>query len=89
MSLQKARDVSFEIDLRGMTGEEAAGALDKYLDDAVLAGLTQVRIIHGKGTGALRKAVSDFLRTDPRIAEWRLGETGEGGSGVTVAKVKV
>lgn len=88
MSLEKAREVSYEIDLRGMTGEEAVAALDKYLDDALLAGLSQVRIIHGKGTGALRKAVSDFLRMDPRVAEWRLGETGEGGSGVTVAKIK-
>ena len=88
MSLEKAREVSFEIDLRGMTGEEAAPALDKYLDDALLAGLTQVRIIHGKGTGALRKAVSDLLRADPRVAEWRLGETGEGGTGVTVARLK-
>jgi DNA mismatch repair protein MutS2 len=89
VSLEKTREVSFEIDLRGMTGEEAANALDKYLDDALLAGLSKVRIIHGKGTGALRKAVSDFLRADPRVSEWRLGETGEGGSGVTVAKVKI
>ena len=62
--------------------------MDMGLDDALLAGLTQVRIIHGKGTGALRKAVSDLLRADPRVAEWRLGETGEGGTGVTVARLK-
>ncbi len=87
ISLEKAKDVSLEVDLRGLTGEEALGVLDKYLDDALLASLPQVRIIHGKGTGALRKAVTDFVLKDPRIDESRLGETGEGGSGVTVAKL--
>lgn len=88
VSWQKAQEVSFEIDLRGMTVEEALTALDKHLDDALLAGLTQVRIIHGKGTGALRKAVSEYLRSDSRVAGSRLGEAGEGGAGVTVAKVR-
>lgn len=88
MTVLKAQEVSYEIDLRGMTGEEAIDALDKYFDDALLAGLSQVRIIHGKGTGALRKAVTAYLKSHPRISESRLGETGEGGSGVTVAKFK-
>jgi DNA mismatch repair protein MutS2 len=88
VALEKAGQVSMEVDLRGMTSDEAFDAVDKYLDDAMLASLPQVRIIHGKGTGALRKAVTDYLRKDPRVAESRLGETGEGGSGVTVAKLK-
>ncbi|MEX0974256.1 MAG: endonuclease MutS2 [Bacillota bacterium] len=86
--LEKAKEVSLELDLRGMTSDEAFDAVDKHLDDAVLASLPQVRIIHGKGTGALRKAVSDYLRKDPRVADFRLGETGEGGSGVTVATLR-
>lgn len=88
IAVQKARDVSYELDLRGMTREEAFAATDKYLDDAFLASLSQVRIIHGKGTGALRKAITDYLRQDPRVEDFRLGETGEGGSGVTVAKLR-
>ncbi len=88
ISLEKAKEVSYELDLRGMTSDEALDAVDKYLDDAVLASFPQVRIIHGKGTGALRKAVTDYLRKDPRVVDFRLGETGEGGSGVTVAKLK-
>jgi DNA mismatch repair protein MutS2 len=87
MPFAKAMEVSFEVDLRGMTVEEALQVLDKYLDDALLAGLSQVRIIHGKGTGALRKAVQEYLRSDSRIAGSRLGEAGEGGAGVTVAKI--
>jgi len=89
VAMEKAKEVSFEVDLRGMTGDEALEAVDKYLDDAMLASLSQVRIIHGKGTGALRKVITDYLRKDPRVAESRLGETGEGGAGVTVAKLKV
>ena len=88
VGLERTKEVSLEVDLRGMTGDEAVDVVDKYLDDAVLASLPQVRIIHGKGTGALRKIISDYLRKDPRIAESRLGETGEGGSGVTVAKLR-
>ncbi len=89
VTMEKAKEVSFEVDLRGMTGDEALEAVDKYLDDAMLASLSQERIIHGKGTGALRKAVTDYLRKDPRVAESRLGETGEGGTGVTGATLKV
>lgn len=88
IAVQKAKEVSVEVDLRGMMSDEAIATVDKYLDDALLASLSQVRIIHGKGTGALRKAVTDYLRADPRIQDFRLGETGEGGSGVTVAKLR-
>ena len=86
--LEKAREVSYEIDLRGMVREEAFAAMDKYLDDALLASLPQVRIIHGKGTGALRKAVAEYLRENPRVLDFRLGEIGEGGDGVTVARLR-
>ena len=84
----KSRMISPEVDLRGMTGDEAIEALDKYVDDGVLAGLEQIRIIHGKGTGALRKAVQEYLKASRRIRSYREGESGEGGSGVTVALLK-
>jgi DNA mismatch repair protein MutS2 len=77
-----------EIDLRGKTGDEAWYELDKYLDDALMAGLHSVRIIHGKGTGALRKAIQEELRRDRRIKSYRNGEFGEGDFGVTVAELK-
>lgn len=77
-----------EIDLRGMYGDDAAIMLDKYLDDAKRAGVSSVRIIHGKGTGALRKAVTAFLKQDSRVKSIRLGELGEGDTGVTVAEIK-
>lgn len=83
----KAQTISTEVDLRGLMVEEALDKVDKYLDDAVLAGAPQVRIIHGKGTGALRKAVTDFLKADRRVTSYRLGGVGEGGDGVTVAKL--
>ncbi|NPV71573.1 MAG: endonuclease MutS2 [Firmicutes bacterium] len=84
----KAREVSPEIDLRGMTVDEALMAVDKYLDDALLGGVPQVRIIHGKGTGALRSAVREFLRHHPHVASFRFGAQGEGGDGVSVASLK-
>ncbi|HLN63121.1 MAG TPA: endonuclease MutS2 [Symbiobacteriaceae bacterium] len=83
----KAMEISSEVDLRGLMVEEALDKVDKYLDDAVLAGAPMVRIIHGKGTGALRKAVQDLLKTDRRVESFRLGGVGEGGDGVTVAKI--
>jgi DNA mismatch repair protein MutS2 len=80
--------VSPEIDLRGLLAEEAFDVVDKYLDNAYLAGLSQVSLIHGKGTGALRKKVSEFLSHHHRVEEFRLGEWNEGGSGVTIVKLK-
>jgi len=77
-----------EIDLRGMNGEDARLAVDRYLDEAVLSGLHTVRIIHGKGTGALKKYLWDFFRTDKRIKSYRLGNYGEGDGGVTVIELK-
>lgn len=77
-----------EVDVRGMIGDDAWFVIDKYLDDAMRAGLEQVRIIHGKGTGALRLAVQRALKDDPRIRSFRGGLYGEGDSGVTVVEFK-
>jgi DNA mismatch repair protein MutS2 len=87
-SVQKNHDFKDEIDLRGMNGDEAWFAVDKYLDSAILYGFRTVRIIHGKGTGALRQAMQNFLRTDKRVASFRRGQYGEGDSGVTVVELK-
>lgn len=80
--------VSSSVDLRGMDSEEALFTVDKYLDDAYLGGLGEVTIIHGKGTGILRKSVQDMLKRHPHVKSYRLGEYGEGGTGVTVAVLK-
>ncbi|MBQ8372159.1 MAG: endonuclease MutS2 [Clostridia bacterium] len=77
-----------EIDVRGMIGDDAWFVVDKYLDDAVLAGIGTVRIIHGKGTGALRAALWRYFKSDRRIASYRHGEYGEGDAGVTVIEFK-
>lgn len=81
-------DLTNEINLRGMNGEDAWMATDKYLDEAKMAHLTSVRLIHGKGTGALRSALWRLLKGDPRIASFRIGQFGEGDSGVTVVELK-
>ena len=88
IKMSKSLSVSTEINLLGMTCDEAISALDKYLDDAYVAHLPSVRIVHGKGTGALRKAVSDHLRHQSYIKSFRLGEFGEGDAGVTIAEFK-
>ncbi|HHY35675.1 MAG TPA: endonuclease MutS2 [Firmicutes bacterium] len=88
VAASKAVQVRSEIDLRGVRASEALELLDKYLDDAYLAGLKTARIIHGKGTGALRKAVVDFLQNHPHVKEFRSGELAEGGHGVTVVALK-
>lgn len=77
-----------EIDLRGMMGDEACLAVDQYLDEAVMNGCESVRLIHGKGTGALRTAIWKYLRGDRRIASFRIGRYGEGDGGVTVVELK-
>ena len=76
-----------EIQLLGMTVDEAISALDRYLDDCVLSNIATVRIVHGKGTGALRSAVSQHLRQDKRVISFRLGTYGEGEDGVTIAQL--
>jgi len=80
--------VSPDISVRGQTVDEALMNVDKYLDDAFLAGLKQVTIIHGKGTGALREAIHQYLRHHPHVGSFRLGKYGEGESGVTVVELK-
>ncbi|HET7628258.1 MAG TPA: endonuclease MutS2 [Bacillales bacterium] len=80
--------VKTELDLRGKRYEEAMHEVEKYLDDALLAGYHQVSIIHGKGTGALRKGVTKWLQNHPNVKSTRMGAAGEGGSGVTVAQLK-
>ena len=82
---RKAYDTSYEIKLLGLTSDEAINELDKYLDDAFLANIPSVRIVHGKGTGVLRQTVQQYLRRHPNISEFHLGEFGEGDSGVTIA----
>ena len=81
-------DVKTEIDLRGQTVDEAIGNLLLFIDKCVLNNITEIRIIHGKGTGALRSAVKDELRSHPNIREFRLGVYGEGENGVTIASIK-
>ncbi|MCK4404517.1 MAG: endonuclease MutS2 [candidate division Zixibacteria bacterium] len=87
-TLYSVPQVSPEIDLRGLLAEEAFDIVDKYLDNAFLAGLTTVSVIHGKGTGALRKKIGEFLSHHHRVEGIRLGEWNEGGSGVTIVKLK-
>ena len=77
-----------ELDLRGQTVEEITERVDKYLDDAFLAGMPFVRIIHGKGTGKLRLAVREALSSHPHVGSYESGGEKEGGDGVTVAKMK-
>lgn len=88
ISMSKSMNVSTEINLLGKTVDEACAELDKYLDDAAIAHLEQVRIVHGKGTGMLRKGVHQFLKKNRHVASFRLGEFGEGDSGVTIAKLR-
>ncbi|MCG0238487.1 MAG: endonuclease MutS2 [Firmicutes bacterium] len=84
----KAAGFRPELDLRGVTVEEALAKVDKHLDDAVLAGAPQVRIIHGRGTGALRQAIQKFLKEHPAVVSFRLGSVGEGGDGVTIVRLQ-
>lgn len=80
--------VKLELDLRGERYEDALARVEKYIDDALLSNYHQVSIIHGKGTGALRQGVQQYLKKHPRVKSYRFGEAGEGGSGVTVAELK-
>ncbi|HHT44074.1 MAG TPA: endonuclease MutS2 [Fastidiosipila sp.] len=84
----KSQTIQSEIKLIGKTVVEAIAALDHYVDDATLSGLNVLRIVHGKGTGALRAAVAEYLDGDRRIKSYRLGGEGEGGDGVTIATLK-
>ena len=82
------RSVSSSVDLRGMDSQEAIYTVDKYLDDAYIGGLKEITIIHGKGTGVLRTAITDMLKRHGHAKTYRLGDYGEGGSGVTMVELK-
>jgi len=86
--MSKSFSISPEINLIGMTTDEAIPQLDKYLDDAYLAHLPQVRVVHGRGTGALKNAVHKHLKRLKYVKEFRLGVFGEGDSGVTIVSFK-
>lgn len=88
LKMSKSYAISPEINLLGKTVDEALAELDKYLDDAYLAHLPSVRIVHGKGTGALRSAVQNYLRKNKTVKSYRQGEFGEGDAGVTIAEFK-
>lgn len=87
-SHKKAQTIAGELDLRGLMVSEALEKTDKYLDDAYLAGYSPITIIHGKGTGALRSAIHEYLRKNSHVKKYRLGEYGEGEAGVTVVELK-
>ena len=88
IKMNKSLNVKMEINLIGKTVDEALGELEKYLDDAYIAHLPQVYVIHGKGTGTLRKAVQNYLKTCSYVKSYRNGEHGEGGAGATVVEFK-
>ena len=85
--MSKSLSVSPELNIIGMTTDEAIPLVDKYLDDAYLAHLGTVRIIHGRGTGALKNAVHNLLKKTKHVKSYRLGTFGEGNTGVTVVEL--
>ncbi len=87
-AFQKTQTIRPEVDLRGMTVDEAMAVLDKYIDDVFLSGISKVTVIHGKGTGTLREACRKYLKSCPFVKSFRLGAYGEGESGVTVVEMK-
>lgn len=87
-SLTEIKDVSTRLDLRGLMGDEAILRVEKFIDESVSNGLTKFDIIHGKGTGALRKRITDYLKNDKRVKHFRLGNWDEGGTGVTIVEVQ-
>ena len=88
IAMRKQMHISPELMLRAMRADEAQSLLDKYVDDAFAAGLNQARIVHGKGTGALRKVVQEYLSGHPAVASYRSGKEDEGGDGTTIVMFK-
>ena len=88
MKMSKSLAVSPEINLLGKTLDEAIAELDKYLDDAYIAHVSPVRIVHGKGTGALRNGIHSYLKRQKHVKSYRLGAFGEGDAGVTIVEFK-
>ena len=86
--LEPDRQAGMELDVRGMLVEEALLTVDRYIDNCLLSGLTEISIIHGKGTGALRAGIQDYLKRDKRVKSYRMGAYGEGDAGVTVVTFK-
>ena len=84
----KAKSISPEINVLGQTVDEACFLIDKYLDTCVINGLYNIRIVHGKGTGALRTGIHKFLKNHPHVKSFRIGTFGEGEMGVTVVELK-
>ena len=84
----KSKDIKAEIDLRGKNLDEAFLELDKYLDNVYIAGMKEISIIHGKGTGVLRDGIKGYLRSHKNVKSFRLGKYGEGGDGVTIVEMK-
>ena len=87
IKMSKSLSISPEINLLGKTVDEAVAELDKYLDDALLSHLNSVRVVHGKGTGALRKGIHEYLRRQKHVKSYRLAEFGEGDAGVTIVEL--
>ena len=85
----KSQSVSPEINLLGLTVDEAVPLVDKYLDDCFMAKLSPVRIVHGKGTGALRNGIHKYLKTNKYVDSYRMGTFGEGEMGVTIVTLKI
>jgi DNA mismatch repair protein MutS2 len=88
MKMNNTLNIRPEISLRGKTVDEALFELDKYLDDAMMSRLSSVRVVHGKGTGTLRSAIQNYLKTHKQVKSYRLGELGEGDTGVTIVEFK-
>jgi DNA mismatch repair protein MutS2 len=88
LGLAKAQTATTEIHLRAMRAEDAVDQLERFLDEAILGGLPNVRIVHGKGEGILRKITRDLLQRNPHVKSYRDGEPAEGGAGVTIATFK-
>ena len=86
--LRKTQTISRDIDIRGMMVDEAEIIIGKFLDDAVMAGLSQVLIIHGKGTGALRKGVHNYLKRHKSVLSYQFADINEGGTGATLVELK-
>ena len=84
----KSANIKTELDLRGMLAHDAIMETDKFIDDAVLSSLKQISVIHGKGTGALRSAIHDYLKNNKLVKSFRLGNFGEGDTGVTIIELK-